>query len=207
MSIWTIVASFGKELLIGKVRSDHQQQVAVHHGVIAGGKSQQAGHPHVERVVVLDELLSAHRMHNRGFQFARKLDQLRMRPRAARSAKNRDLLRPVENLRQTRDFVIGGTNGWSRRRKMQARLLLDGVAQGDVSRDGDHRNATPRKCGLHRNLQNARHLLGLRNQFAVMAALREEMFRMGFLKISAADFLLGICAAIASTGTRLRWQS
>ena len=48
----------GIELLIREVGPDHQQQVAVHHGVIARRKSQQAGHAHVERVVVLDEFLS-----------------------------------------------------------------------------------------------------------------------------------------------------
>jgi len=81
-----------KELLIGKVRSEHQQQIAVHHRVIAGGKSQEAGHPHVERVVILDEFLGSHRVHDGGFQPARQLNQLRVRARAARSAKNGDLL-------------------------------------------------------------------------------------------------------------------
>ena len=63
----------GKELLVRKIGSDHQQQVAVHHRVIAGRKSEQAGHAHVKRVVVLDELLPAHRMHDRGLQLAGEL--------------------------------------------------------------------------------------------------------------------------------------
>ena len=50
----------GKELLVRKVRSDHHQKVAIHHCVIAGRKSEETGHAHVERVVVLDELLPAH---------------------------------------------------------------------------------------------------------------------------------------------------
>ena len=55
---------FGKELLVRKVRAEHQQHFAVHHGVIAGRKSEQPGHAHVERVVILDELFPAHRMHD-----------------------------------------------------------------------------------------------------------------------------------------------
>ena len=49
----------------------------------------------------------------------------------------------------------------------------------------------PRERRLDGNLQHAGHLLGLGHQFAVMAALREEMFRVGFLKIAAADFSAG----------------
>ena len=72
---------------------------------------------------------------------------------------------------------------------MQARLLFHRIAQGDVSGDGNHRNSSPRERGLHRNLQNARHLFRLRNQFAIMAALREKMFWFGLLKISTPDFI------------------
>src|ERR1700722_16282576 len=41
---------------------------------------------------------------------------------------------------------------------------------------------------LHGNLEHARHLLRLRYQFAVVAALREEMLGISLLKISAANF-------------------
>jgi hypothetical protein len=74
---------------------------------------------------------------------------------------------------------------------MRTRLLFDGLAQGHVSGDGDHRNAAPRERRLHGDLQDAGHLLGLGDQFTVVAALREEVFRLGFLKISAADFTAG----------------
>ena len=71
---------------------------------------------------------------------------------------------------------------------MQPRLLLDGVAQGDISGQGDDRDAAPRERGLHGNLQDPRHLLGLGNQLTVMAALREEMFRDGFPENSRCRF-------------------
>ena len=72
---------------------------------------------------------------------------------------------------------------------MQPRLLFNRIAQGDVSRDRNHCNSTPRERGLHRNLQHAGHLLGLRNQFAIVAALRKKMFGTSFLKVSAPDFV------------------
>src|SRR3989442_1234849 len=100
-----------------------------------------------------------------------------------------DLRRLIENLGQRSDFVLGRTHAWCRLRKMQPRLLFDRIAQGDISRQGNHRNPASRECGLHGNLQDPGHLLGLRNQFTIVAALREEVFRAGLLKISAADFI------------------
>ncbi len=90
----------GIELLVRKIGSDHQQHLTVHHGVIARGKAEQAGHTHIERVVILDELFATHRMHNRGVQFARERDQLLMSSRTARSAKNRCFCRVVQHLCQ-----------------------------------------------------------------------------------------------------------
>ncbi len=64
----------GKKLLIRKICPDHQQKIAIHHRVVTRRKSQQSGHSHVKRVVVLDVLFPAHRMHNRSIQLARKFD-------------------------------------------------------------------------------------------------------------------------------------
>src|ERR1700692_1504732 len=73
---------------------------------------------------------------------------------------------------------------------MQA-WTLNGIAQCDIPGYGDYGNAPPRNCRLHGNLKHAGHLLGMRNQFAIVAALREKMFRVGLLKISAPDFIAG----------------
>ena len=133
----------------------------------------------------------AHGVHDRGLEFGRQFDQFRVSPGTTRPAQDRDLLRLVEHPGQPRDLFIGRTHGWRRRRKMQPRLLFNRIAQGDVSRDRDHCNPTPRERGLHRNLQHAGHLLGLRNQFAIVAALRKKMFGTSFLKVSAPDFVAG----------------
>jgi hypothetical protein len=80
---------------------------------------------------------------------------------------------------------------WCRLRKRQPRLLFDGRAQGDIARQSNHRYPVPRERGLHRNLQDPRHLLGLGHQLTMVAALREEMFRVSFLKVAADDFRAG----------------
>ena len=94
------MASFGKELLIREVRANHQQHFAVHHGVIAGRESEQTCHAHIERVVVLDELFSAHRVYDGSLQLAGELNQLVMSSGAARAAKDRYFLRPIQQVRE-----------------------------------------------------------------------------------------------------------
>src|ERR1700692_925026 len=82
------------------------------------------------------------------------------------------------------------TNGRCRWRKMQA-WTLNGIAQCDISGYRHYGNPPPRNCRLHGNLKHPGHLLRVRNQFAIVAALREKMFRVGLLKISAPDFIAG----------------
>src|SRR6185369_3697411 len=52
------------ELPIRKVSPDHQQHIAAHHCVIAGGESEQPCHTDIKRVVILDELFPTHGMHD-----------------------------------------------------------------------------------------------------------------------------------------------
>src|SRR6185369_9162676 len=89
---------FWEKLLVRKVSPKHEQGVAVHHGVVTGGKSEQPGHADIERVVVLDELLPAQCMHDRGVDFTSHLDQFGVSAGAARTAQDGDLVRVVENL-------------------------------------------------------------------------------------------------------------
>jgi len=181
----------GKELLVREVRPDHQQEVTVHHGVIAGGEAEQPGHAHVERIVVLDELLSAHGMHDGSVQLARELDQLGMGPRAARTCQDGDLLRRIEKLGQHEDLLGRRRHAGLGRGEMQARVIREGVAQGDVSGQGDDRHAAPRERRLDGDLQDPGHVLGLGHQLAIVAALREEVLRAGLLEVSAADLVAG----------------
>src|SRR5258708_29442263 len=114
-----------------------------------------------------------------------------MRTRAARSTKNGYLLRFIQQCRQGCNFFGRRAHGWRWWGKVQARALFNGIAQRHVARDGNYRNAAPRKCGLNGNLKDAGHLLGVGNELAIVAALREEMFRVGLLKISAPNLIAG----------------
>src|ERR1700678_4494179 len=76
------------KLLIGEVGAEHEQRIAVHHGVVAGGKSEESGHSYIEWVVILDEIFSAHCMHNGSLQTLSNSDQLIMRSFASCSAEN-----------------------------------------------------------------------------------------------------------------------
>ena len=98
---------------------------------------------------------------------------------------------PIENLRQRSDLVIGRTHAGFRLGKCRRGRSFDGFAQRDVSGQGNDRHATPRERGLDGDLQDTGHLLGLGHQLAVVAALGEEMLRLGLLEISAADLVAG----------------
>src|ERR1700688_919535 len=128
-------------------------------------------------------------MYDWGFQRVRECDQLLVSSGATGSGKNRCFLRVVQNSCQLRDFVVRRTHGRLWFCKVQTRPSLDGISEPDVTGQGYDGNAAPRDRGLYGNLQHAGHLLRLRNQFAVVAALREKMFWVGLLKISAPDFI------------------
>src|SRR5712672_3294943 len=57
----------------------------------------------------------------------------------------------------------------------------------DIAGNGNDSNTAFGDGSLHGNLEHARHLRRIRHQFAVMAALREEVFGISLLKISAAN--------------------
>jgi len=111
------------ELLIGEVRSQHEQSVTVHHGVIARRKTKQPGHPYVIWIVVLDKFLAPQRMENRRLQPLRRCNQFRVSAFAARTAKNGDLACAVQNLSRVVKFVLrwkkerGGTFDAERKRR------------------------------------------------------------------------------------------
>src|SRR6266542_5433443 len=65
--------------------------------------------------------------------------------------------------------------------------VIDSPAPRHVARYRDDRHAAPGNCRSYRNLRNARHLLGLRDHFAIMAAPRKEMLGMCLLEVPASD--------------------
>lgn len=74
---------------------------------------------------------------------------------------------------------------------MQSWSSFDGISQGYILWQGDHCNAALGERSLHGDFEYAGHLLRLRDQFTVMAALCEQVLRMGLLKIATPDFRTG----------------
>ncbi len=63
--------------------------------------------------------------------------------------------------------------------------------QCDVTGNDDDRHALPGDGRAHGDSKHARHLFGLRDQFAVVAAILEQVLRVSLLEITAADFGTG----------------
>ena len=66
----------GIERPIGEIGAEHQQRIAMLHRAVAGREPQQAGHPDVVGVVVLDELLAPQRVHDRRLERPGERDDL-----------------------------------------------------------------------------------------------------------------------------------
>ena len=103
---------FGEELRVGKVGAEHQQNVAVFHGVVAGAEADEAGQADVEGVVELDVLLAAEGVDDGRFEGFGGGDQLGVRVFAAGAAEDGDLLCRVEDRGGFAElFVVGADDG------------------------------------------------------------------------------------------------
>ena len=99
---------FGKELRVRKIGSEHQQNVAFFHGVVARTEADQTGETDVEGIVELDVLLAAQRVDDGRFERFGGRDQLGMRILAAGAAEDGDLLSGVQDAgRFAQLFVVG----------------------------------------------------------------------------------------------------
>ncbi len=82
----------GIELLVGEVGAEHQEDVGLLDGLVAGRESEQSRHADVERIVVLDELLAAQRVHDRRVERAGQPDQRVMGACHSGAAEDGDVL-------------------------------------------------------------------------------------------------------------------
>ena len=89
----------GQELVVGEVGTQQDQHVGVVHALSCCAVAQQARHAHVEGVVVLDEVLAAQRVADRGLECVGQGDDLVVGALDARAGENRDLVRLVEERR------------------------------------------------------------------------------------------------------------
>ena len=179
----------GIERAIRKVRAEHQQRVAMLHRAVAGCEPQQAGHPDVVGVVVLDELLASQRVNDGSLERAGERDQLVMGAAAAGAGQDRDSLGGVERLRRGRERVVGRSDHCRGGHDHCRADVMRHVVQEDLSGHDHHGHALAFDRMAHRDLQDPRQLLGHADQLCVDAALPEQLRGVGLLEIAAADLL------------------
>ena len=194
------------ELAIRKVGAEHEQEIARAHGVVAGGKPDEAGHADVERVVPLDVLLAPHRVHDGRLQPLGKREQLGVRTLTTRAAQQGNAPRIVQQAGEPIELLRCRHNG-RLARQQAADFGHDGIfrrEQRHVARNHDHGHAALRVCLANSDLDRPGHRAGGSDRLAVVAAFAEQRLRPRFLEIARADFRDGMCAAMARTGTRER---
>ncbi|GAC1603623.1 MAG: hypothetical protein NVS3B6_14900 [Pseudarthrobacter sp.] len=183
-------AGFRQELVVGKVGAQQDEQVRVLNPFGSGAVAQQAGHPDVEGVVVLDEVLAAERVADRRVDQFRERNQFVVGALHAGTGEDRHSPRLVDRIGQL--LHAGGVGrqrgaperGRQRRRcgRFQARDIAGAGYDGD----------TPEaECMLDGAVHHTRCLLGGAHHFRVDGAFVEKPVRMGFLEEAAADLLAG----------------
>src|SRR5215470_1322358 len=111
-----------------------------------------------------------------------------MRSRAASPAQDGDSARFIQKVCQFPDLSIRRADDWRRLREAESRPFHQGRFQSNVPGQNHHANAATRDGGLHGDFQHSRHLLGMRDELGVMAALSKRDLGVGLLKIAAPNF-------------------
>src|ERR1700739_3823604 len=177
------------ELPIGKVVPKHQQDVAIHHRVIARRKADQTGHADVVRILPLDIFLALQRVNDRSLETLGESYDLIMSALTPRAAQHRHTAVSVEQCGQLiQSFICRrhGGPGWQEIRS--ARIgCRGGRLQRDIAGDDDHGNAAIGDSLTDRKLQRALHLIGTGYKLAIVTAFLEQLLRMRLLEISGAD--------------------
>ena len=176
----------GQELVVGEVGAQQNQHIGVVHALRGRTVAQQARHAHVEGVVVLDEVLAAQRVADRGLERVGQGDNLVVGALDARAGEDRDLVRLIQeggglvDIRRVR----------GQRRRARGRIggnVLDGLEVGDVTGQSDDRHAAQTDRVADRRVHGARRLCRGGDQLVVNRALLEDTVRVCFLEVSGAD--------------------
>src|SRR5258705_12160284 len=76
------------ELTVWKISAEHQENVAIEHGVVARREADQSSHADVERVVPLHMFLASERVHDGSLQAVRQREDFIMRALTSRTAEH-----------------------------------------------------------------------------------------------------------------------
>src|SRR5882724_9966540 len=164
------------ELAIRKIGTEHQEDVAIEHGIVTRREPDQPGHADVERVVPLDMLLASERVHDRGLQAISQREDFIMCALTSRAAQYGHTAIAIEKRREPIDIrACRHCDGLARK---QARHLwwwrVRGGLKCDVARNYHDRDTTIAYRLPDRDFEDAWHLVGARNQFTIMTAFLEQ---------------------------------
>ena len=105
-----------QELIVGEVGAEHDEDICIIHALSCCAVTQQTCHAHIEGVVVLDEVLAAQGVADRGLQSVGKLDDLIMSAFHTGASKDCNLLCAIKNICELADvFLIRAQHGASGR--------------------------------------------------------------------------------------------
>jgi hypothetical protein len=159
--------------------------------LVARAVSEQAGHADLERVVVLEYVLAAERMTDRGVQPGRQFEHLVPRVGAADPAEDHDFLGGADaagHLRHGRG-IRRRPGGY---RHGGAGVDTSGsVAGQDVAGQHEHGRAAFAYRGLDGFAGQPLDLAGVGDGLAEVAGLREQGFGFGLLEVAGADLAAG----------------
>ncbi len=159
--------------------------------MIAGAEADESGESDVVGVVVLDVLLAAQGVDDGSLERRGGGDEFVVRFLASGAGEDGDLLSCIENVCGLAELFVVGTKDGSGIWMGSTGLLL--TASWRKISPGMTRTATAGAGdgGAHGDLEQARHLFGDADHLAVVAALFEEILRMGLLKVAGADLVAG----------------
>ena len=155
--------------------------------MVTGRKADKAGHSDIERIVPFEIFLAAQRMDNRSCKSIGKCHDLVMRASASAAAKKCDRVRTFKDFDEPVD--IGRRRNRDRRegRKRAEHRAVRCLHQRNIAGQHNDGDALLANRGADRNLQNAREMVWVGNEFGIVAALAEQFLRVGLLKIAKSN--------------------
>ncbi len=175
------------ELAIREIRTQHDQGVAIEHGVIAGAEADQAGHADIERVIPLHMLLAAQRMHDRRAQRVGQRHHRIVRPGTAAAAEQRHRLALLQDLRELLHILGRRQQPRCTQHGPRGREVFIDLHQRDVAGNHHHRHALLQDRSTHRTVEHLRQLRRIGHQLDEVTAFAEQLLRMRLLEIAQAD--------------------
>ncbi len=179
------------ELAVGEVGAQHHEGVALLHRVVTRHEPEQAGHPHVEGVVVLDDLLAPHRVHDRCLQGAGKCHDLLVGPGAPGSGQDRHPLGGIEGPGRHVQLPVAGPDDRPGGADRRGGSWPFDVGDQEVTRHDQHRHVAPLERGSNRDLEDVRELRRAGRELAVHTAFAEQLLRVGLLEVRRTDLARG----------------